>query len=157
MLLVGPPMPDRSRVMTQMKRDTLVLQAGGWVSGQQPHPIKIIVMKKKTIGGQGPPRAVELMIMAMIMWTRFILCLGLFITVRTWNPINSPVTFLDKNITQMNSITNFPHRLFWTGALVTNKFSQCFLPHRISAFSFQTTIRLDPLPSTQSDYTNKLI
>jgi len=29
MLLVGPPMPDRSRVMTQTKRDTLVLQVGG--------------------------------------------------------------------------------------------------------------------------------
>jgi len=31
MLQVGPPMPDRSRVMTQMKRDTLVLQVGDWV------------------------------------------------------------------------------------------------------------------------------
>jgi len=29
-LLVGPSMPDRSRVMTQTKRDTLVLQVGGW-------------------------------------------------------------------------------------------------------------------------------
>ena len=29
MLLVGPPMPDTSRVMTQTKRDTLVLQVGG--------------------------------------------------------------------------------------------------------------------------------
>jgi hypothetical protein len=31
MLLVGPPMPDRSRVMTQTKRDTLVLP--GWGLG----------------------------------------------------------------------------------------------------------------------------
>jgi len=28
-LLVGPPMPDRSNVMAQKKRDTLVLQVGG--------------------------------------------------------------------------------------------------------------------------------
>jgi hypothetical protein len=28
-LLVGPPMPDTSKVMTQTKRDTLVLQVGG--------------------------------------------------------------------------------------------------------------------------------
>jgi len=27
----GPPMPDRSRVMTHTKTDTLALQAGGWV------------------------------------------------------------------------------------------------------------------------------
>jgi hypothetical protein len=32
-LLVGPPMPDRSRVMTQTKRDTLVLQVGGLAWG----------------------------------------------------------------------------------------------------------------------------
>jgi len=28
-LLVGSPMSDRSKVMTQTKRDTLVLQVGG--------------------------------------------------------------------------------------------------------------------------------
>ena len=33
MLPVGPPMPDRSRVMTQTKRDTLVLQVGGLAWG----------------------------------------------------------------------------------------------------------------------------
>ena len=33
MLLVGPPMPDRSRVMTQTKRDTMVLQVGGFGVG----------------------------------------------------------------------------------------------------------------------------
>jgi hypothetical protein len=33
MLLVGPPMPDRSRVMTQTKRDTMVLQVGGLAWG----------------------------------------------------------------------------------------------------------------------------
>jgi hypothetical protein len=30
-LLVRPSMPDRSEVMTQTKRDTLVFQIGGWV------------------------------------------------------------------------------------------------------------------------------
>jgi len=29
LLLVGSPMPDRSKVMTQTKRDTLALQVGG--------------------------------------------------------------------------------------------------------------------------------
>jgi hypothetical protein len=29
-LLAGSPKPDRSKVMTQTKRDTLVLQVGGW-------------------------------------------------------------------------------------------------------------------------------
>jgi len=30
LLLLGPPMPDRSNVMTQSKRDALALQVGGW-------------------------------------------------------------------------------------------------------------------------------
>jgi len=30
LLLVGSPMPDRSKVMTQTTRDVLALQAGGW-------------------------------------------------------------------------------------------------------------------------------
>jgi len=29
LLLVGSPMPDRSKVMTQTERDTLALQVGG--------------------------------------------------------------------------------------------------------------------------------
>jgi len=33
MLVVAPPMPDRSRVMTQTKRDTLVFQVAGWAWG----------------------------------------------------------------------------------------------------------------------------
>jgi len=33
MLPVGNPMQDRSRVMTQTKRDTLVLQVGGLAWG----------------------------------------------------------------------------------------------------------------------------
>jgi hypothetical protein len=33
MLLVGPPVPDRSRVMIQTKRDNLVLQVGGLAWG----------------------------------------------------------------------------------------------------------------------------
>jgi hypothetical protein len=44
MLPVGPPMPDRSWVMTQTKRDPPVLQVGGgglaW--GYQPHTVKNI-------------------------------------------------------------------------------------------------------------------
>jgi hypothetical protein len=46
MLLVGPPMPDRSRVTTQTKRDTLVLQFGVCGVGlTTPHSKKIIVTK----------------------------------------------------------------------------------------------------------------
>jgi len=30
LLLIGSPMPDRSKVMTQTKRDALALQDGGW-------------------------------------------------------------------------------------------------------------------------------
>jgi hypothetical protein len=30
LLLVGSPMPDRSKVITQTKRDALALQVGGW-------------------------------------------------------------------------------------------------------------------------------
>ena len=37
-LLIGPPMPDRSKVMTQTKGDTLVLQVGGWVWADNPTP-----------------------------------------------------------------------------------------------------------------------
>jgi hypothetical protein len=33
LLLVGPPLPDRSKVMAQTKRRTLVLQVGGWAAG----------------------------------------------------------------------------------------------------------------------------
>jgi len=33
LLLVGPPIADKSRVMTQTKRGTLVLQAGSWAWG----------------------------------------------------------------------------------------------------------------------------
>jgi hypothetical protein len=46
MLLVGPPIPDRSRVMIQTKRDTLVLQVGGFGMGlTTPHSKKLIVTK----------------------------------------------------------------------------------------------------------------
>jgi hypothetical protein len=46
MLLIGPPMPDRSRVMTQTKRDTLVLQFWGFDVGlTTPHSKKLIVTK----------------------------------------------------------------------------------------------------------------
>ena len=40
-------MPERSKLTTQTKRDTLILQAGGFgVGGQQPHTvIKLIVTK----------------------------------------------------------------------------------------------------------------
>jgi len=46
MLPVGPPMPDRSRVMTQTKRDALVLQVWGFGVGLiYPHSKKPIVTK----------------------------------------------------------------------------------------------------------------
>ena len=38
MLLVRPPTPDRSKVMTQTKRDTLVLQVGGFGMGLTTNP-----------------------------------------------------------------------------------------------------------------------
>jgi hypothetical protein len=61
-------MPDRSRVMTQTKRDTLALQVGGLGMRLTTSPCK----KKKycyetSSGGQGPPRAVEPMMMMTIM------------------------------------------------------------------------------------------
>jgi hypothetical protein len=33
LLLVGSPLPDKSKVMAQTKRCTLVLQVGGWAAG----------------------------------------------------------------------------------------------------------------------------
>jgi len=50
MLLVGPPMPDRSRVMTQTKRDTLVLQVGGLAWGKEPNTVKILLLRKLNKG-----------------------------------------------------------------------------------------------------------
>ena len=46
MLLVWHHMPDRSKVMTQTKRDTLVLQAGGLGVRLTPSPHKNIVVEK---------------------------------------------------------------------------------------------------------------
>jgi hypothetical protein len=46
MLPVGPPMPDRSRMMIQSKRDTLVLQVGGLAWGSQPHTVKKLIVTK---------------------------------------------------------------------------------------------------------------
>jgi len=43
-LLIGPPTPDMSKVMTQTKSDTLVLQVGGWTWGSEPHPIKKYIL-----------------------------------------------------------------------------------------------------------------
>jgi hypothetical protein len=55
-------MPDRSRVMTQTKRDTLVLQVGvlGVRLTTPPHKKYCYETSR---GGQGPPRAVEPMMM----------------------------------------------------------------------------------------------
>jgi hypothetical protein len=39
-LLVGSPMPDKSKVITQTERDTLVLQVGDRTRGWQPLPVK---------------------------------------------------------------------------------------------------------------------
>ena len=40
LLLVGSPLPDRSNVMAQTMRGTLVLQVGGWAAGCRPTPVK---------------------------------------------------------------------------------------------------------------------
>ena len=41
MLLVGPPVPDKSKVITQPRRDTLVLQCGGERGAVNPMPQKV--------------------------------------------------------------------------------------------------------------------
>jgi hypothetical protein len=46
MLLVGPPIPDRSRVMTQTKRDTLFLQVGGFGVGITTYTVKKLIVTK---------------------------------------------------------------------------------------------------------------
>jgi len=61
---LGPPMPDRSRVMTQTKRNSLAFQVRGWASGYQPHNVKKYCYETSR-GGQGPPRAVEPMMMTV--------------------------------------------------------------------------------------------
>jgi hypothetical protein len=43
-------MPDRSKVMTQTKRDTLVLQVGGLAWGEQPHIVKNLLLQKSSKG-----------------------------------------------------------------------------------------------------------
>jgi hypothetical protein len=43
-------MPDRSRVMTHTKRDTLVLEVGGLAWGQQPHTVKNLLLRKSNKG-----------------------------------------------------------------------------------------------------------
>jgi hypothetical protein len=50
LLLEAPPLPDRSKVMTQIKRDTLVLQVGGYAKGQLPIHVKNVFAKKSQIG-----------------------------------------------------------------------------------------------------------
>jgi hypothetical protein len=58
-------MPDRSRVMTQTKRDTLVLQVGGFGVRLTTPPHKKYCYETSR-GGQGPPRVVEPMMMLMM-------------------------------------------------------------------------------------------
>jgi hypothetical protein len=44
-------MPDRSKVMTQNKRDTLVLQVGGWGMGlKTPSPYNNNIVRKPVNG-----------------------------------------------------------------------------------------------------------
>jgi hypothetical protein len=45
-LLAGALMRETSKVMIQTKRDTLVLQVGGWAWGWQPHPVKLGFVSK---------------------------------------------------------------------------------------------------------------
>ena len=47
LLLVGPSMSDRSKVMIQTKRDSLVLQVGCWAWGKQHHTVKKKLIDKK--------------------------------------------------------------------------------------------------------------
>jgi hypothetical protein len=42
-------MPDRSRGRSQTKRDTLVLQVGGWAWGLQPHTAKTKLFRNQII------------------------------------------------------------------------------------------------------------
>ena len=46
LLLVGPPLPDRSKVMTQTKRDALALQVAGYAKGQPSIHVKNVFAKK---------------------------------------------------------------------------------------------------------------
>jgi hypothetical protein len=48
-LLVGPPMLGRSKGMIQTKKDTLVLQFGGWARGWRPLTVKNISVSKPGI------------------------------------------------------------------------------------------------------------
>jgi hypothetical protein len=46
-------MPERSKGMIQTKRDTLVLQVGGWAQGQPHSPGKNALAKKSQPGKAG--------------------------------------------------------------------------------------------------------
>jgi hypothetical protein len=43
-------MPDKLRVITQTKRDSLVLQVGGLAWGYQPHTVKNLLLRKLSKG-----------------------------------------------------------------------------------------------------------
>jgi hypothetical protein len=55
-LLVGPSMPDRSNLMTQTNRDSLVFHIGGLAGGLTPHLLKISLSHNPKGGGQASPR-----------------------------------------------------------------------------------------------------
>jgi hypothetical protein len=55
-------MPDRSRVMTQTKRDTLVLQCGGLAGVNKPHTVKNLLLRKSKKG----KRWIDLMMMERV-------------------------------------------------------------------------------------------
>jgi hypothetical protein len=48
MLLVGPPMPDRLRVMTQTKRDTWSSRLGVWRGANNPTQKKTYCYESRT-------------------------------------------------------------------------------------------------------------
>jgi len=56
LLLVGSCLPDRSKVMAQAKRSTLVLQVGGWSAGWRPTPIKALITKTQRMSLRGVKR-----------------------------------------------------------------------------------------------------
>jgi hypothetical protein len=73
-LLAGSPMPDRSKVMIQTKRDTWSSRLGGLGVGLTTPPHKNIYETFKK-GTNSPPRAVALMMMMMMVIAQKDLCL----------------------------------------------------------------------------------
>jgi hypothetical protein len=59
-------MPDKSKVVTQTKRDIVVLQVGGWAWDQQPYAMKNKLLQNLQ-GNHSPLRAVVLLLLLLMM------------------------------------------------------------------------------------------